>query len=187
MSKMFLIIILISLFTSSNYSQTNIRFTGIGGKIGFIIPENPIDNTFSVSAHADLGSIFERVYVGSVAEFWSKSYNSSALADDFYDGKWSEFILAPTFKLKYYAGAKAISYFGGGIGLAFVSYRNNVVYLNRTIRTTKSEVDAAIFFMGGIEYPFTPLLKGVGELKYHINGANFLGIYVGLTYVLPSM
>ena len=166
MNKNFFLLILIISFVKCGYSQTNIYFSGIGGKIGFVIPENPIDNTFSISAHADLGSIFERVYVGTVAEFWSKSYNASSLPNDFIDGKWSEFILAPTFKLKYYTGTKAISYLGGGIGLAFVSFKNNIVYLNRTIRTNISEVEAAFFFMGEIEYPFTELLKGIGELKY---------------------
>ena len=108
------------------------------------------------SAHADLGSIFNRIYVGAIAEFWSKSYNSSALPNNYIDGKWAEFILAPTFKLKYYTGTKAITYLGGGVGFAIVSFKNDMRNVSQSFKLTSTKLDAALFLFGGVEYPITP-------------------------------
>ncbi len=183
--KVYLVIIILS-FSKINYCQSNIHFEGIGGKIGYVIPENPINNAFSFSLHADLGNVLNRVYVGAIAEFWSKSYNSSALANNYLDGKWSEFILAPTFKLKYYTGTKAITYIGGGFGFALVSFKNDMINLGQTFELNSSKLDAVLFFLGGFEYPISPMIKGIGEIKYNLGGANFFGIYLGMTYLLPS-
>ncbi|MEO8398510.1 MAG: hypothetical protein ABI550_01715 [Ignavibacteriaceae bacterium] len=178
--------IIISAFSATKiFPQTNIRFEGIGGKIGFIIPENPIDNTFSISAHADLGTIFDRVFVGAIAEYWSKSYNASSIANTFFDGKWTEFIIAPTFKFKFYTPTKFITYAGGGIGFAIVSSNTDFKDGSQVVRSSESKLNAALFFLGGVEYPFNKNLKGISEIKFHINGANFFGIYAGLTYLLP--
>ncbi len=186
MLKKILFIVLIFGFIKISYSQSNIRLEGIGGKIGYIIPESPIYNTFSFSAHADLGNIFNRIYVGAIAEFWSKSYNSSALPNNYLDGKWTEFILAPTFKLKYYTGTKAITYIGGGVGFAIVNFINDMTNLSQSFKLNSTRLNAALFLFGGAEYPITPRLKGIGEIKFHLGGANFLGMYLGATYLLPT-
>ena len=169
-----------------SYSQSNLHFEGIGANIGYIIPESPVYNTFSFNAHADFGSIFNRVYVGAIAEFWSKSYNSSVLPNNNLDGKWTEFILAPTFKLKYYTGTKAITYFGGGVGFEIVNFKNDMRNVSQSFKLTSSKLDAALFFFGGAEYPITPRIKGIGEIKFHVDGENFLGFYLGATYLLPT-
>ena len=186
MLKIILFVVFIFCLIKIDYSQSNIRLEGIGGKIGYIIPESPVYNTFSFSAHAELGSIFNRVYVGAIAEFWSKSYNSNVLPNNNLDGKWTEFILAPTFKLKYYTGTKAITYIGGGVGFEIVSFKNDMWNVSQSFKLTSTKLDAALFFFGGAEYPITPRIKGVGEIKFHVDGENFLGFYLGATYLLPT-
>ncbi len=184
--KKILFVILILCSIKSGYSQSNIRLESIGGKIGYIIPESPIYNTFSFSAYADFGSIFNRVYVGAIAEIWSKSYNSNALTNNYLDGKWVEFILAPTFRLKYYTGTKAITYVGGGVGFVLVNFKNDMTNLSESFKLTSTRLDPALFLFGGAEYPITPRIKGIGEIKFHLGGANFLGMYLGITYLMPA-
>ena len=178
--------ILFSLFVFSNlYSQVDIKLEGIGGKFGFIMPESPIDNTISISAHADLGNINKQIFLGAFVEYWTKSYDAGIAGASLADGRWTEFIIAPLAKYNFYTGTNITPYAGGGVGFAIISFNNDYTNLGVRFTESSSKLDVCLFALGGVEFPINNELKGLAEVKFHINGANFLGIYAGMTYLLP--
>ena len=47
-----------------------------------------------------------------------------------------------------------------------------------------SETDFAFHVLGGAEMELSPTLKGMAELKYVLDGADYFGIWVGVLYLL---
>jgi len=53
-------------------ADARLQFTGIGGHIGLVSPEN-LDSTFGLGVHADLGSLSDNVRLEGNLDYWKSS------------------------------------------------------------------------------------------------------------------
>ena len=187
MKKYLLTIVAVVMIFNFAYSQTDINLKAVGGKVGFVMPEDPIDNTLGFGVTADLGTIMPQIHLGGFFEFWSKSYDVN-LGFGKQEWSWSEFILGGTARyffpmegeLKPYAGA----------GLAFIIGRFSWDYsgpaYGGATDDSDSEIDIGVHISGGIEYILSDTMTGFAEAKYTIDGADYFGIFVGAQYKLKK-
>ncbi len=173
-----ILVVLVLAFALPTYAQTDIGFKGIGARLGYVMPEDPIDNTIGFGVQADLGTIIPEIHVGALIEYWKKSYDVGSAS-----WSWSEFVIAPTAKYYFPVQSEFKPYGGGGIGLSIGKWseKYDYAYLGQQ-EYSASDTKLGIFFMGGAEYEFNPNVTGFAELKYHMDGADYFGIFVGATY-----
>lgn len=182
MKKLFVLsLAMIMVLAISGFAQMDIGFKGVGAHVGYIMPEDPIDNTIGFGAQADLGTVMPNLGISAILDYWSKSYGEEAT------GKFtfSEMVIGALGKYYFPMNSQLKPYAGAGLGLAFGS--SKVEYNDSffgSYSASSSSTDLALFAVGGAEYPFSPNLNGFAELKYHTNGANYFGIFVGFTYML---
>jgi hypothetical protein len=182
--KVLLILSLAVLLAQSAFGQANIGFKGIGGKVGFVMPEDPIDNTFGFGAVVDLGTITPAIKIGAIFEYWSKSYCEE---NAMFSGDWtiSEIVIAPMVKYCFPSGSQIKPFVGGGVGFTIgkSNFETSDPFFGNQ-ETSASDSEIGVFFGGGVDYELSPNLLGFVEAKYHIGGADYLGIFAGVTYLL---
>jgi len=172
------------IFAAYGKSQVNLGFNGIGGKLGFILPEDPIDNTLGFGAVADLGKI-SVVNVYGYLDFWSKKYDEGS----YWEWSWSVFSIAAIGKYYFETNSAFKPYAGAGLGFDISRWKSEYSgpdyggYLN-DLDTSDSELDLAIHLLGGASYEISPTLDGFAEVKYTVGGIDYLGIYAGVLYKL---
>lgn len=172
---------------SSALAQSDIGLYGIGGRLGLVMPEDPIDNTFGLGIHADLGTITKDIHFEALIDYWSKSYKTGF---ESLEASISEIVLGAAAKYFFQTSSKIEPYLGGGFGLAIgkgkVELKNPVT--SEIEEDSSSETGFGLMFLGGLEYPLSPTLTGLAELKYFVSLsdeiADYFGVYVGITYPL---
>ncbi|HHM23788.1 MAG TPA: porin family protein [Bacteroidetes bacterium] len=174
-----LIVIALLTMTGLSFAQMNLGLNGVGGKLGYISPEGNIDNSVVLGGWVNLGTITPQLHLRADVEFWGKSYSD-------YSAKVSFTQLALGAVVLYYfpmenANFKPYS----GVGLDFTRSKTSVEGLGfYSGSASSSSTDIGIDLVAGIEYPLSPNLNGRGEFKYHTDGADFWGIFVGVMYSL---
>lgn len=175
------VVVLLSLsFGSAVMAGSNIGLYSIGGKIGLVMPEDPIESTFGLGVHADLGQITKDIHLSALIDYWRKSYDSGTPLYGKAEWNWTEIIIGAT--AKYFFKTKSIiePYAGGGLGLTIGRSK----WETENYDDSASDTDFGLHFVGGLEYPLSPTMKGIAEAKYHVNGADYFGIFAGITFLL---
>lgn len=185
MKKGTLAVLLLCVLVSVSAAQTDIGLKGIGGRLGFIMPESGIDNTIGLGANADLGSIsMFKVY--AYLDYWSKSYEESNV----WEWRWSVISLAAIGKYFFEIEGDFEPYAGAGLGFDISSWKSEYTGpatgfgFEDDWESSDSEFDLALHLLGGATYALTPTLDGFAELKYTTGGIDYFGIYVGVMYKL---
>lgn len=163
-------------FSTIASGQADIGFKGIGGRLGFVMPESDIGNTMGMGVQADLGTITKDVHLGALVDYWTKAYDGAG-------GDLTEIVIAATAKYFFKMDSKFEPYAGGGLGFTYgrSSWESGEIH-----EGSASDTDIGFHVVGGVEYPLSPNLKGLAELTYHIDGADYLGIFAGVTYLLAK-
>jgi opacity protein-like surface antigen len=175
-------IILCLTFTSAQ-AETDIGFYGIGGKLGYVMPEGDIENTFGLGVQADLGTITEQVHLDAFVDFWSKGYD----AGDF-EWSWTNINIGAMAKYYFPVSGNLNPYAGGGLGFAIGMWKTEYSgpansYLE-DLDESDTEIDIALHLAGGAEMELSPLLDGFFEVKYTISEADYFGFWLGVMYKL---
>jgi len=144
---------------SNALAQNDIGFYGIGGKLGFVMPEGDGDNTIALGVISDLGTITPLIHLSASLDYWSVS-------------NFRQISIGGTTKYLFPIEGDIKPYAGGGLNLIF--WKADSV----------SDTDIGIDFVGGVEKELSPNLIGFGEVKYHIDGADYIGLFAGVTYLL---
>lgn len=165
-------------------AQSGIGFYGIGGKLGLIMPEDPIESTFGLGIHADLGQITKDIHLSALIDYWSKSYDSGTPLYGTAEWSWTEIVLGATAKYFFKTTSKIEPYAGAGLGLTIGRSKWEASYMGVDYDDSVSDTNLGLHFVGGLEYPLSPTMKGIAEAKYHLNGADYFGIYGGVTFLL---
>ena len=186
---LFSTIILFALISHAS-AQLNFGFNGVGGKVGFIMPEGGIDNTIGFGAVADLGT-FGMSSVGDIAlsaslDYWAKNYSESS----YWDWTWSVISLAAYGKYFFPMEGSFKPY--AGVGLGFDISKWNSKYngppigfgFDSDLDASESNFDLALHLVGGATMAVSPTLDGFAEVKYTTGGIDYFGIYVGVLYKL---
>jgi opacity protein-like surface antigen len=178
----------VMLFSSASYSQSNLGFNGVGARVGFVMPEDPIDNTLGLGLNADLGTIIPNLALNAYIDYWSKTYAES----NTYEASFSVLGFAAVAKYFFPSSGNIKPYAGGGLGLNISSVESKYtgpsigggLFDTSDFESSSSETDLAIQFLGGVSMPLSPNMDGFAEAKYSLDGADYLGIYVGINYKL---
>ncbi|NOZ56118.1 MAG: porin family protein [Calditrichaeota bacterium] len=169
-------------------AQSKIGLMGVGGKAGLVMPEGDIGNTLGLGGVVRLGHIIPTIALDAFVDFWKKSYDVGVIG---YKSSVSYTEIAIAALAKYYIPmeGKLKPYAGAGLGLTIgtssISIEGAGVYgvpLNES--TSTSDTNLGVHFVGGAEMPLTPTLDGFGEIKYSIDGADYLSIMAGVVYKL---
>lgn len=175
------------LFVSA--ASAKIGFMSIGGRVGYVKPEDPIEGTFGVGVVADLGTIVEAVGLEAAVDYWSKSYEISVF--DF-DEEWtySDLMISATAKYMIPTQGSVMPYVGGGLALHIFSVEwtcQSYDFWGEDLMTENcddSETDIGFHAVGGVDMELSPNLRGGVEGRYAIADPDHFGIFGKLTYVV---
>lgn len=186
------VFIIFVLSFSGLYAQSNIGFNGIGGFLGYAMPEDPIDNTIAFGAKADLGTIINP-NIGFEAQlaFWSKSYDET-----YYEWSYTQIYLSALAKYYFSSGSDVKPYAGAGLGFVhqnakaeYTGPSNPYMSLAKptaimSSSSSDSEIDLAIHLLGGISYNLSDAIDGFAEAQFILGGADTFMILAGIMYHL---
>ncbi len=189
MKKVILIsTLMLFILTISASAQLNFAFNGVGGKLGYIMPEGGIDNTIGFGAVADLGTLtigsFGDIALGAHVDYWAKNYSESS----YWDWTWSVISIAALGRYYFPMEGNLKPY--AGVGLGFDISRWSSKYngppigfgLDSSLDASESNFDLALHLVGGATMTVSPTLDGFAEAKYTTGGIDYFGIYVGVIY-----
>ena len=164
--------LLIVLLAGSAFGKTNLGLFGVGGRLGYIMPEDPIDNAFNLGVIADLGTIIPSLHLEAYLDYWGKSY-------DVGDFEWSWSVIGLGAVVKYYfkMDSKIQPYAGGGLGLDFFSTKVENA-------GSDSSIEFALRLLGGAQMPLTPKIDGFAQLMFSTSDIDYFGIFLGAVYKL---
>ena len=169
-------------------AQSKLGLMGVGGKAGFVMPEGEIGNTLGLGGVVRLGHVIPAIALDAFVDFWKKSYEVGVIG---YKSSVSYTEIAVAALGKYYFPMQGNlkPYAGAGLGLTIgtssVKVQGAGVYgapLSESV--SSSDTNLGIHFVGGAEMPLTPTLDGFAELKYSIDGADYVSIMAGVVYKL---
>jgi opacity protein-like surface antigen len=174
-------ILIILMMMSIAYSQADIGLMGVGGKVGYVMPED-IDNTFGFGLEADMGTIMPNLSLHGFVEYWSKSYDVGFGSDA--DASISVIALGAAAKYHFEMDGNITPYAGGGLGLNIgkASLEYTDPFTGQKVDDSDSESDIAIHLLGGASMPLSPQMDGYAELKYVISDVEYFGIFLGINY-----
>ncbi len=176
------VVVVMMSFSRIGFAQADIGFKGVGARLGYVMPEDPIENTLGFGAQAELGTIMPNLALSAILDYWKKSYDVGTNSDYGY----SEFVIGALAKYYFKMNSAVKPYAGGGLGLVIGSsswdYTN--IFTGEKVSESESDTDIGIFIQGGAEYPISPNFTGFAELKYHLGGIDYFGIFIGFNYML---
>jgi len=184
LAKLLMVVTLVLFAANMGYGQ--IGFKGVGGKVGFVAPEDPIESTFGLGVVADLGTITPDIHLGAFADYWGKSY-------DIFGAEASFSLIVIGAAAKYYfpmENSKFKPYAGGRLGFAIGKSKVTTEDIDTGFgiiqggETSASDTDLAFRILGGGELELSPGLNGFVEVIYELNGVDFFGVYVGIIKAL---
>jgi opacity protein-like surface antigen len=183
-----LVIIAMIFMVSTVFAQSEIGFKGVGGHIGFVMPEDPIDNTIGFGLDADLGTLMPNLHLGLYVDYWQKSYEESVgsfVSGSSWEVTFSMLNIGANVKYAFPTQGNIQPYAGGalGLGIASASVESKSEYGDYS--SDNSESDISIGLLGGASMPVSPMMDGFIEARYMIVGdGDYLGIFAGILYKL---
>lgn len=189
--KLFTLVTGVLFVANLSFGQADIGFKGVGGKIGFVDPESGIESTFGLGVVANLGTITPDIHLGAFIDYWSKSYDAATGLGYSAEWSWTEIVLGAS--AKYYfpmEESKFKPFAGGGIGLVYGKTKWDYQGVTTGVGTvgggsySSSDTELGFRILGGADMELSPGLFGFGEVVYHIGGADYLGIFVGVIKML---
>lgn len=182
-SMLFLAVLLMF---SLSMAQTDIGLKGVGGKLGYIMPDGDIENTIGFGLIADLGQYNDNISVDAYVDYWGKKYELS----QYYEWSWSVISIAAIAKYNFESSGQFKPYAGAGLGLDISSWKSDYTGPTESLygydwSDSASSTDLAIHLVGGATMDLSEGLEGMAEVKYTTGGgADYFGIYVGVIYSL---
>ena len=132
----------------------------------------------------DFGKITKDIHVGAFIDYWGQSYDEAVSTTCDWEVSYSVITIGATAKYFFKTQSKIEPYAGGGLGFAIGRAKSEGSCGGISLDESTSNTDLGIQFMGGVEYPLSPTLKGIGELKYHMSDGDYFMISAGVTYLL---
>lgn len=162
-----LTLIFILILTSGVAFSQSMGFKGVGGRLGFVKPNN-IDGAVIFGAHVHLGEIIENLVLMPSIDYFSKS------SVDFFSINGN---------VKYYVPAsESINVFGGG-GLAIVHTSAPSVNVPGVGKVGGSDTKLGLNILGGADFPVADNLTATAQIIYVTKGEQFK-VLGGITYML---
>jgi opacity protein-like surface antigen len=171
------------LFSDLAGARSNIGFMGVGGKLGYVDPEN-IDGTFGLGFFVDIGTLVPDLSLEGNVDFWSKSVdicNKELDCDE--KEECSDLSIGATMRYMIPAQGNVYPYAGGGPAVHVVQCSRESPFSNR--KFDDSDTKIGIHALAGIELLFGSNFKAGGELRYSVvEDINNWGVFFRLGYIL---
>jgi opacity protein-like surface antigen len=172
---------LVLVLTPQAYGETDLGLKGLGVKVGFVLPEDPIDNTFGFGAHAKLGTITPGVALDAFLDFWTKGYEEHHLHYTA-DWSWTQIAVGALAKYVIPTTGNVTPYVGGGFALTYARSSWEWEWAGVREDDSCSDTNIGIHLAGGAEMPLSPTMDGFAEAKYALDGADYFMITVGVIF-----
>lgn len=183
------LLILMSILTCLLFADmaaaADIGFMGIGGRLGYVKPEDPIDGTFDIGVVVDLGTITPALRLEGSVDYWSKSYETSYMGWSGSKWTYSDLMIGATAKYMIPTQSTVSPFVGGGLDLHMFScsWEYEDPYLGK-IDADDSQTDIGFHAVGGVDMELSPNLRGGLEARYAIADPDHFGIFGTITYIL---
>ncbi len=165
------------------HSRMNLDFFGIGGKIGFVDPEDHIESTMGFGVHADLGTMGPTLKVEGNIDFWSKSQDGRR--DGYrYEEYNRDLSLGVTLQHPFPGEGSITPYIGGGFAFHLVKEERDYVRDAPYNDWETSDLHLGIHGVGGAEAKMSRNMSGGLEVRYTLNDPSNFGIFFGVMYFL---
>ncbi len=175
------------LLVGVSMGQANLGFNGVGARVGFVMPEDPIDNTIGFGLHADLGTIMPNLGLFGAVDYWGKTYEESGFGTTI-KTTFSVISVSAIAKYMFEMDGSFTPYAGGGLGLeigrASFEYDGPQNEFFNIEDDSDTSTDIGIHLVGGASMPLSPTLTGIAEAKYTLGDLDYLSLMVGVTYAL---
>jgi hypothetical protein len=181
MKKLGLVVLMILTMASFVFAQADIGLNAVGGKVSFVMPEDPIESTIGFGAVADLGTITDAIHLDAFIEYWGKSYDVAQ-----YEWSYSVITIGATAKYYFEMDSQFKPYAGGGLGLIITSFSADYSGPNSQYfpNTSDSDTDIDFHICGGAEYELSDTMVGFAEAKYSLGGIDTFIISGGVLFKL---
>ena len=182
----FVTALLIAFFSINATAQVTFGLQNVGAHIGFVMPDNGVDNTVGFGIQSEFGSFKmnnAEFTFGALINYWSKSYGDP----NSIEYSLSELTLAPFVHYNLPVDSKFRPYVGGGFG--FVSNGFKITYhINyggyAPANSSSSNSDFVFFGLAGAKMNLSKNLDGFGEIRYQLGDYDVFSINVGVNYLL---
>ncbi|MBU1708222.1 porin family protein [bacterium] len=178
-----LFITVFSLLSMSAFAETDIGLKGIGGKVGYVMPEGDLDATFTFGAVVDLGTFMPALHWDASIQYWGVSYEVGP-----YEWTYSDIALKSTARYHFTTGGKVTPYAGGGLGIHMFSFEWDCPSCQSVWGFPTSVSDNSTEFgfhgVGGIEFLLAPKWKAQAEAEYAIVDIDQFSIVANIIYLL---
>ena len=170
-------------------ASAKIGFMGIGGRVGYLKPEDPIDGTFGVGVMVDLGTIVPALGLEAGVDYWSKTYDYGYMGADA-EWTYSDIMIGATAKYMIPTQGSVMPYVGGGLAVHMFKWEWTCDYYDYwgedLIEETcdDSQTDIGFHAVGGVDMALSPNLRGGIEGRYAIADPDHFGIFGKITYVV---
>ena len=163
-------------------SESTFGFNGIGGQLGLVLPEDPVDATFELHGFANLGAPFssvpELVFMPGLT-FWSGGTEIDEI--DF-----TEFgILLDALYMFPRSSEDGVYFFaGGGLGIFFTSFDIVIpdFFGGGTRTESQSDTDFGLTLVGGLGKPMSENLDLMAQARFKFDGIDTIGFLGGVQY-----
>lgn len=165
-------------------AQADLGLKGLGVKAGFALPEDPIDNTFALGAHGRFGTVMPSLAVDGFVDLWFSGYDEAFVGYS-YDWSWTQIAVGALAKYLIPVTGNITPYVAGGLALHYgrFSWDTDVpAYPGAATSYSDSDLDIGIHLVGGAQMPLSPTMDGVAELKYALDGADYIALTVGVVF-----
>lgn len=185
--KKTLLLLLVLALPLISFAQADIGFYGVGGRLGYVMPESEIKDTFGLGLNADLGTITPDIALEGFIDYWSVSYDAAAYWGSDFEWKYSLFAIGALGKYYFPQSGSYDPYVGGGLSLNFYSFESPAgynPYTNTYEKDSSSKMSLGIHMVAGAKMELSETLDGFAEVKYTVSKWDYFGIYVGVMYKL---
>lgn len=173
-----------------NIAAARIGFIGVGGRLGYVKPEDPIDGTFGLGVVVDLGTIIPALRLEGSVDYWSKSYEAGYMGWSDAEWSYSDLMIGATAKYVIPTQGTVNPFVGGGLALHMFGWESCVEYRNPWTemwvkeKYDDSKTDIGFHAVGGAEIGLSPNIRGTLEGRYAIADPDHFGVFFLLTYLL---
>jgi hypothetical protein len=170
----------IVLMTHAALAQSDLGLKAIGGRLGYVDPEDGYKGTFTIGAVADFGTIIPKLHWDGAVTYWSSDYDWGWYGNAY---KVTLTDLAVRSGVKYmFLEGDWQPYAGGGLGLHFFSSDVSGPYSANW--TGASDTKFEFYIAGGVSHQLTHNLVGSAELLFDIGDVDQTNIQINIMYLL---